>query len=134
MTIRSFQDSNIFEDIEGGIYKIIVENRNGCGSSELVVSVIQFPKFFTPGGDAKNNTWAVKGVNTTLYQSNSTINIFNRYGTLVAQTTINSDGWDGTYNGKLLPSNDYWFSVQLIPIDTQKKPILKKGHFSLLRK
>ncbi|AUC23689.1 hypothetical protein BTO15_17015 [Polaribacter sejongensis] len=134
MTIRSFQDSNIFEDIEGGIYKIIVENKNGCGSSKLVVSVIQFPKFFTPGGDAKNNTWAVKGVNTTLYQSNSTINIFNRYGTLVAQTTINSDGWDGTYNGKLLPSNDYWFSVQLTPIDTEKKPILKKGHFSLLRK
>ena len=134
MIIRSFQDSHIFEDIEGGIYKIIVENKNGCGFSELVVSVIQFPKFFTPGGDAKNNTWAVKGVNTTLYQSNSTINIFNRYGTLVAQTTINSDGWDGTYNGKLLPSNDYWFSVQLTPIDTEKKPILKKGHFSLLRK
>ncbi|QXP69706.1 T9SS type B sorting domain-containing protein [Polaribacter sp. R2A056_3_33] len=134
MTIRSYQDSNVFEDIEGGIYKIIVENKNGCGSSELIVSVIQFPKFFTPNGDRKNDTWAVKGVNTSLYQSNSTINIFNRYGKLIAQTTINSDGWDGTYNGKLLASNDYWFSVQLIPIDTEKKPILKKGHFSLLRK
>ncbi|MGJ8759732.1 MAG: T9SS type B sorting domain-containing protein [Polaribacter sp.] len=134
MTIRSYQDSNVFEDIEGGIYKIIVENKNGCGSSELIVSVIQFPKFFTPNGDRKNDTWAVKGINTSLYQSNSTINIFNRYGKLVAQTTINSDGWDGTYNGKLLASNDYWFSVQLIPIDTEKKPILKKGHFSLLRK
>ncbi|QXP65054.1 T9SS type B sorting domain-containing protein [Polaribacter sp. HaHaR_3_91] len=134
MTIRSYQDSNVFEDIEGGIYKIIVENKNGCGSSELMVSVIQFPKFFTPNGDRKNDTWAVKGINTSLYQSNSTINIFNRYGKLIAQTTINSDGWDGTYNGKLLSSNDYWFSVQLIPIDTEKKPILKKGHFSLLRK
>ncbi|QVY66688.1 T9SS type B sorting domain-containing protein [Polaribacter sp. Q13] len=133
-TIRSFQDSNTFEDIEGGIYKIIVENKDGCGISELIVSVIQFPKFFTPNGDTKNNTWFVKGASNTLYQSNSSINIFDRYGKLVAQTTIGGEGWDGTYNGKLLPSNDYWFTAQLIPIDTNKMPILKKGHFSLIRK
>ncbi|WP_282073838.1 T9SS type B sorting domain-containing protein [Polaribacter atrinae] len=134
MTIRSFQDSNVFEDIEGGIYKIIVESKNGCGTSELLVSVIQFPKFFTPNGDRKNDSWGIKGVSNTLYQSNSSINIFNRYGKLVAQTTIDGDGWDGTYNGKLLPSDDYWYSIQLIPVNTDQKPILKKGHFSLIRK
>ena len=59
-------------------------------------------------------------------------NIFNRFGTLVAQIPIDSQGWDGTYNGKTLSSDDYWFSVQLIPTDTNRPPILKKGHFSLL--
>ena len=94
---------------------------------------MQFPKYFTPSGNT-NSTWVVKGANNAFYQSNSTINIFNRYGKLIAQTTIDGNGWDGTYNGKTLPSDDYWFSVQLIPIDTNKMPILKKGHFSLLRK
>ena len=60
-------------------------------------------------------------------------NIFYRFGTLVAQIPIDRQGWDGTYNGKTLSSDDYWFSVQLIPTDTNKPPILKKGHFSLLR-
>ncbi|PQJ72547.1 T9SS type B sorting domain-containing protein [Polaribacter butkevichii] len=132
MTVRAFQDSNIFNNIEGGVYKIIVENKDGCGSSSLIVSVIQFPKFFTPNGQ-KNKTWVIKGANNSFYQPNSSINIFNRYGKLIAQTTINGEGWNGTYSGKTLPSDDYWFTVQLIPIDPNKMPILKKGHFSLLR-
>ncbi|MCG1035436.1 T9SS type B sorting domain-containing protein [Polaribacter sargassicola] len=131
--IRPFQDSNIFNDIEGGFYKIIVENKDGCGTSELVVSVIQFPKFFTPNGDGKNDTWTIKGINNTFYP-NGEIYIYNRYGKIVAQINIDGQGWDGTYNGKLLPSNDYWFSVQLISSDPDKQPIIKKGHFSLLRK
>ncbi|WP_158837233.1 T9SS type B sorting domain-containing protein [Polaribacter sp. L3A8] len=130
--VRPFQDDNIFNNVEGGVYKIIVENKDGCGTSSLIVSVIQFPKFFTPNGQ-QNKTWTIKGTNSSFYQPNSTINIFNRYGKLVAQTSVDGEGWDGTYSGKTLPSDDYWFTVQLIPIDPNKMPILKKGHFSLLR-
>ena len=99
----------------------------------LQLSVIQFPKFFTPNGDGKNDTWAVKGANKTFYP-NSSINIFNRFGKLVAQVPIDSQGWNGHFNGKVLPSDDYWYNIQLIPADTTKEPILKKGHFSLLRR
>jgi gliding motility-associated-like protein len=131
--IRNLQDSNIFNNIDGGVYNIIVENKNGCGTSELIVSVIQFPKFFTPNGDGENDTWGIKGANKILYP-NSSINIFNRFGKLVAQVPIDSQSWNGTYNGQALPSDDYWFYIQLIPADASKSPILKKGHFSLLRK
>ena len=99
----------------------------------LLVSVIQFPKFFTPNGDGKNDTWIVKGANKDFYP-NASINIFNRYGKLVAQEPIDSQGWDGMYQGKLLPSDDYWFNITLIPADTTKTTINKKGNFSLLRK
>jgi gliding motility-associated-like protein len=130
-----FQDEPLFENLEGGIYTIIVHDENGCEADETrQISVIQFPKFFTPNGDGKNDTWVVKGNNKDFYP-NTSINIFNRFGKLVAQITIDSQGWDGTYNGKLLPSDDYWFNVQLIPPTTSNKPqVLKKGHFSLLRK
>ena len=129
-----FQEEPFFENIEGGIYTISVNDKNGCSpDTKLEISVIQFPKFFTPNGDGKNDTWKVKGANKTFYP-NSSMNIFNRFGTLVAQIAIDSQGgWNGTYNGKTLPSDDYWYSIQLIPADKSKLPILKKGHFSLLR-
>ena len=130
---RNFQDSNIFNGIEGGIYKLIVENKNGCGTSELLISVIQFPKFFTPNGDGNNDTWTIKGANKTFYPTSS-ISIFNRFGKLISKVDIDSQGWNGTNNGKTLPSDNYWYRVELIPADTSKPPIIKKGHFSLLRK
>ncbi len=129
-----FQDTPVFENLEGGIYTIIVNDKNGCLlDAELQISVIQFPKFFTPNGDGKNDTWSIKGANKSFYP-NSSIDIYNRFGKLVAQIPIDSQGWDGTYNGTRLPSDDYWFRVQLIPANTNKIPITKKGHFSLLRR
>ncbi|WP_445757050.1 T9SS type B sorting domain-containing protein [Polaribacter sp.] len=129
-----FQDEPLFENLEGGIYQIIVNDKNGCSpDATLPVSVIQFPKFFTPNGDGQNDTWVVKGANRTFYP-NASINIFNRFGKLVAQVPIDGQGWNGTYNGNLLPSDDYWYNVTLIPSDTTKPTINKKGNFSLLRK
>ena len=129
-----FQDEPLFENLEGGIYKVIVNDKNGCSpDATLLISVIQFPKFFTPNSDGDNDTWVVKGANKTFYP-NSSINIFNRYGKLVAQLAIDGQGWDGTYGGKILSSDDYWFNITLIPADITKPTINKKGNFSLLRK
>jgi len=133
-TTTPFQNEPLFENLEGGIYTIIVNDKNGCvPDATLQVSVIQFPKFFTPNGDGKNDTWAVKGANKTFYP-NASINIFNRYGKLVAQIPIDSQGWNGTYNGKLLTSDDYWYNITLIPADNTKPTINKKGNFSLVRR
>jgi gliding motility-associated-like protein len=129
-----FQDEPLFENLEGGIYKVIVNDKNGCSpDATLLISVIQFPKFFTPNADGDNDTWVIKGANKTFYP-NSSINIFNRYGKLVAQLAIDGQGWDGTYGGKTLSSDDYWFNITLIPADTTKSAINKKGNFSLIRK
>ena len=129
-----FQDEPLFENLKGGIYKVIVNDKNGCSpDTTLLISVIQFPKFFTPNSDGENDYWVVKGANKTFYP-NSSINIFNRYGKIIAQLEVDEQGWDGTYNGKILPSDDYWYNVTLIPADNTKPTINKKGNFSLLRK
>ena len=133
-TTTFYQEEPVFENLEGGIYTIIVNDKNGCvPNATLQVSVLQFPKFFTPNGDNKNDTWIIKGVNKTFYP-NSSINIFNRYGKLVAQIPIDTQGWNGTYNGKKLTPNDYWYNITLIPADATKQTINKTGNFSLLRK
>jgi gliding motility-associated-like protein len=133
-TTTLFQDEPLFENLEGGIYTIIVNDKNGCApNAKLQVSVLQFPKFFTPNGDGKNDTWLVKGANKTFYP-NSSINIFNRFGKLVAQIPVDGQGWNGTYNSKRLPSDDYWYTTTLIPADISKTTINKTGNFSLIRK
>jgi gliding motility-associated-like protein len=129
-----FQDSPIFEYLEGGIYTIIVNDKNGCTPDAILkVSVLSFPKFFTPNGDNNNDTWSIRGATKDFYKS-STVKIFNRYGKLIAQINRDGEGWDGTYNGKKLSSDDYWFNMVLVPVDASKPSINKTGNFSLLRK
>jgi gliding motility-associated-like protein len=126
----SFQDAPVFENLEGGLYTILVRDKNGCGTTSLVVSVIEFPKFFTPNNDNFNDTWTIKGANSTFFPT-SEIYIFNRYGKQVATLEIDGPGWDGTYNSRPLPSDDYWFSI--IISDRNGNIRERKGNFSLLR-
>ena len=128
----AFQDTPVFENLAGGFYTIVVQDKNGCRpDANLMVSVIEYPKFFTPNNDGKNDTWAIIGANSRFYPS-AQINIFNRFGKIVAQIEVDNPGWDGTYGGKRLPSDDYWFSIMLV--DRNGNARERKGNFSLLRR
>ncbi len=120
-----YQDQNIFENVFAGIHTIYIRDKNGCGVISEDVSVIGFPRFFTPNGDGFNDTWQVLGVG---FQPTSKILIFDRFGKILARLDANSEGWDGTYRGKPMPSTDYWFKVEL------EDKRLRKGHFSLIRR
>ncbi|MBL4568890.1 MAG: T9SS type B sorting domain-containing protein [Flavobacteriaceae bacterium] len=120
----------MFEGLDGGIYRVLIRDKNGCGVASVEVPVVTFPKFFTPNNDGYNDTWSLKGVNTTFFPT-SKIYIFDRYGKVVADIPIGT-AWDGTYGGKRLPSNDYWFNVILV--DSNGNTRRRTGNFSLLRK
>jgi gliding motility-associated-like protein len=53
----------------------------------------------------------LKGLNGSIYK-NAKIFIFDRYGKLLKQLN-HGVGWDGNYNGNSLPSDDYWYTIQL---------------------
>ncbi|RAK24845.1 gliding motility-associated-like protein, partial [Flavobacterium aquaticum] len=86
------------------------------------------PNYFTPNGDGINDTWNISGLN----QADAKLYIFDRYGKLLKQlsATDDSNGWDGTYNQELLPSTDYWFSLDYTENGVAKQ---FKAHFSLIR-
>ena len=107
-----YQDSTIFENVQPGFYTVFVRDKNNCGTIENLVSVIGFPKFFTPNDDDTNDFWQVSGINNQ-FQSNSSILIFDRYGKLLKKLDPLGPGWDGIYNGAKLPTSDYWFKVKL---------------------
>jgi len=129
-SIGFYQDEAIFENISAGIYTVYVKDKNNCGTVTIAISVIGYPKFFTPNNDGYNDYWNVIGVNSNFY-SNSLIHIFDRFGKLITTINPSSNGWNGFYNGVTLPSTDYWFTVELIDKNGSIK--VRKGHFSLIR-
>jgi gliding motility-associated-like protein len=130
--VFDFQENSIFKNLEGGLYNIIIKNKDGCGISETVISIIEIPNFFTPNNDGRNDFFNVKGVNADFY-STADIRIFDRFGKLINVTSFNDLGWDGTFNGNTLPEDDYWYTITLIPIDNSIPPFKKTGHFSLVK-
>ncbi|SFD32309.1 T9SS type B sorting domain-containing protein [Algibacter pectinivorans] len=125
LTVKPFQDSNLFENIYPGIYQVAVKDiKNDCGIVNENVSVIGFPKYFTPNSDGVNDTWQILGVSKQ-FQANSKVYIYNRFGKLIKEIKATEKGWDGTLNGQVLPSDDYWFSVKL------EDGRVYKNHFSL---
>lgn len=124
---RGFQNNNIFENVFPGVYTIFVKDiKNDCGIIDISVSVVGFPKFFTPNNDGFNDFWQVYGV-SEMFQQDSKILIFNRFGKLIKQLDPLGPGWDGTFNGTRLQSDDYWFSVTL------QDGTIFKNHFTLKR-
>ncbi|UJH66821.1 T9SS type B sorting domain-containing protein [Allomuricauda sp. SCSIO 65647] len=125
-----YQDSNVFNNIPWGNHTVYVRDKNGCGiteeSFEQDLTVEGFPKFFSPNGDGINDFWQFvqpEGQNIVL----TSIRIFDRFGVFLAEIDQSSQGWDGTLNGRDLPSSDYWFQA----IDESNREV--KGHFSLKR-
>jgi gliding motility-associated-like protein len=123
----AWQESNIFTGVQGGTHEVMVEDTEGCTNLTIDVLVIDYPKYFTPNGDGINDTWKIIGLEA---KHNAKIYIFDRYGKLVKQIDPLGEGWDGTYIGSVLPSTDYWFTIDYTEKDQQK---LFKAHFSLKR-
>lgn len=119
----NWQAYSTFEHLTPGHYYVFVKDTNGCGMVTDDVFLLYYPKFFTPNGDGYNETWHVEYATS---EPGLVTSIFDRYGKLIKQLKY-TDTWDGTLNGRLLPSTDYWFVV------TRADGKVYKGHFSLLR-
>lgn len=121
-----FQESNVFENVPPGIHELYIYDKNGCGTLPKTIAVLGIPKFFTPNNDGYNDYWNIKGANET-FNSGAKIFIYDRYGKVIKQVLASGNGWDGTYTGNPMPSDDYWYTIKLE--DGREA----KGHFSLKR-
>lgn len=126
----AWQESNIFLNVTPGEHTVYVRIK-GVLSCEVskVITVMDFPKFFTPNNDGYNDTWNIWSLKN---QPKAKIYIFDRFGKLLKELSPAGAGWDGTFNGQPLPSTDYWFKAEYIDPKTglQKEAT---GHFSLKR-
>ena len=120
----TFQDSNLFSNLEAGLYTVYVRNKYGCKTISQEVWLLYYPHFFTPNDDGYNDFWYIKNAS---FEPDFKVFIYDRYGKLITFFKSNSAGWDGNYNGRQLVATDYWFVVY------RQDGRIHKGHFSLLR-
>ena len=118
-----FQDSPVFELVEGGLHIIKVRGKNNCPEVRQEFLHFVVPKFFSPNGDTYNDVFLLQGLE---FFTSVDVQIFDRYGMLIKQSSTASFSWDGTFNGNTLPSSDYWYSIRA---DNH----LFTGHFALKR-
>lgn len=124
-----YQMSGVFTNVVPGQHFITIRERNGCGELVVEALVLDYLRFFTPNGDGYTDNWNIIGLEN---QPSAEIYLFDRYGKFIKQLDPTGPGWDGTYNGRMLPSTDYWFKVIYTdPSDNSKREF--RSHFSLKR-
>lgn len=93
-------------------YTLFVTSSDGCVVFDAItVNVAEFPEFpntFTPNGDAVNDTWNIKYLDTYV---NVEVSIFNRFGSEVFNSIGYLKPWDGKTNGKDVPVGTYYYII-----------------------
>ena len=99
--------------VEDILYTLKVTDINGCiNEGRVMVKVLKpfkIPNTFTPNNDGINDRWLIPALNT--YPGNH-VQVFNRYGQLVFESSGYSQPWDGTMNGKSLPFGTYYYVIE----------------------
>ena len=110
-----YQESNAFFNIPAGLHKVFINDINNCYSVSQDFYIFGFPKYFTPNGDGHNDTWNAYGLSINDLDSKMvTIKVYDRYGKLLkAFDPLQSNGWNGKFNGELLTPDDYWYHLKL---------------------
>jgi len=134
----SFGPMHTYEE-KAGNYDVVLIATNAAGcvdSTRMTVQVIEelifyVPNTFTPNGDEHNNLF--QPVFTSGFDPFSfNMQIYNRWGETVFETKNASVGWDGSYNGELVPEGVYTWSAQFRALNTDEK-IVSSGHVLLLK-
>ena len=57
--------------------------------------------------------------------------IFDRYGREIQKYNGVQIGWDGIYQGRPMPSGDYWYTIEYLELSGERRNLM--GHFTLYR-
>ena len=113
--------------------RLTASSKAGCSAMyDLPVDVIinpllDVPNAFTPGRFGVNSVVNVRGFGIVKMDWK----IYNRWGQLIFQSASKGLGWNGTYKGKLQPTDVYGYTLEAEFSDGQK--VRKTGDITLLR-
>jgi gliding motility-associated-like protein len=123
---------NLAESLSNQYYDITVVDVLGCVGQGTVfieknmTGCINPVSAFTPNGDNYNDTWVID--NTYLY-TDFELTIFNRWGNIVYRQTGQYEPWDGKVNGADMPSDVYYYIINLNSSD--REPLT--GNITIVR-
>lgn len=93
-----------------------------CGEPFIFI-----PNAFSPNNDQENDVLYVRGA----LIKDMVFRVYDRVGELVFESFDRSDGWDGTFRGKLLDPDTYDYYLQVTCVDDLESIIT--GNVTLLR-
>ncbi len=138
ISTTNFPDPNAPQDFANQTYVYVVTaNANDVGVSESISNAfvitkepyLTYPTAFSPRGNILDNQiFKVFGQ----YVSSFELRIFNRWGQEMFYTNDFDIGWDGTYNGGLMPEGTYVFTAKIT--DQEGRTFDRSGTVVLLLK
>jgi gliding motility-associated-like protein len=94
-------------------YKLTVTGEGGCtASDDVFVKVLRFPQIpntFTPNSDGINDLWKIENLNS---YPECRVQVFTRAGQVVFESVGYGQPWDGTFKGKSLPIDTYYYVIE----------------------
>ena len=111
-------DFDLFE-LPGAEYSATLVDAQDCeytGTFEVVVNpgacitVVTIPTVFTPNGDGINDVWRIK--NYEVYP-NMQVEVYTKWGRSVFSSVGYNNPWNGRSSGSDLPSDTYYYIVDL---------------------
>lgn len=120
-----WQNSNVFTGITRGLHKIFVKDSYDCEPIEINITVPNLINVITPNNDGQND---IIDYSALADKTDLTFNIFDRYGAKIHQgDKTNGYTWNGTANGRKVPTGSYWYSVTWNENNKTKTPIKFSG-------
>lgn len=121
----NWQDYNVFTGISRGMHKIYIRDVYDCEPIEVNITVPNLINVITPNGDGQNDYIDYSALSGKI---DLTFNVFDRYGSKLHQgDKTNRYIWDGTANGRKVPTGSYWYSVTWNENNKNKTPIKFSG-------
>ncbi len=122
---------------EHGLYPVSIEvtDENGCIGLDTISilvlpelpSKIKVPNCFSPNGDGLNDYLTVDATSIKSYD----IQILNRWGIQLYQSSVILPGWDGKYHSENAPEGTYFYVLKAEGSDTKSYEL--KGTITLIR-
>jgi gliding motility-associated-like protein len=112
-------------------YYLTVTSTDGCVAYDSVtvhVTNAVLPNAFSPNGDGLNDVFKLIPKDERVHLKD--LSVYNRYGQKVFFTTDITEGWDGTFKGKMADLDTYFYFVRyMIGVNTYTL----KGDVTLVR-
>ncbi|WP_346984268.1 gliding motility-associated C-terminal domain-containing protein [Chryseobacterium sp. POE27] len=105
----NWQESNVFTNMPRGDNHVFLKDAYDCDPITITIVVPNLVNVITPNGDGVNDVIDYSALGN---KQNLVFNIFDRYGNKVFQADkLRGYKWNGTMDGKKVPTGTYWYSV-----------------------
>lgn len=105
-----YQSSYIFTNVELGTHTIYVQGADGCSVIAQDFTLINSQNIITPNNDGVND---VINYSSLLQKFEPRFEIYDRFGVQVFKGDVNNQFiWNGTSNGRPLPTSSYWYILE----------------------